>query len=269
MKWTILLFALSACFKERIFPDVVLSIPFKKRKISSTSVVQTLPYQLTGTSTVKLYTPVCANMEFGPANLRETQTWGNMSKCLVSSRNRSKPWAAHYSFSSETDWNNVKPPTTCYADRHRDISLLLAEFPCKLSHFHWSHISASSGTRHGAVSSTLFRQYPMWLLWWLPFERNLQRWSVRVRADWEYVLCSGRTLTIPKFGIRWEVIGFMKSAWDLLMCHTCSYVRMTSKETYWNLILRKAFGYYWTVIRQTESGELFILYKTYISCDLE
>jgi len=59
--------------------------------ISSTSAVQTLPYQLTGTSTVKLYTPVCPDVEFGAANVRKTQTWGNMSKCLVSSRNRSKP----------------------------------------------------------------------------------------------------------------------------------------------------------------------------------
>lgn len=175
MKWTALVFAMSACFKERIFPDVFLSIPFNKRMTSSTSAVQTLPYQLTGTSTVKLYTPVCPDVEFGPANVHKTQTWGNMSKCLVSSRNRSKPWAAHYSFSSETDGNNVKPPTTCYADRHRDVSLLLAEFLCKLSHFHWSRISATSGTRHGAASSALFRQHLMWLLWPLPFERNLRR----------------------------------------------------------------------------------------------
>lgn len=198
---------MSACFKERIFPGVVLCISFNKRKISSTSAVQALPYQLTGTYTVKLYTAVCADMEFGPANIRKTQTWGNMIKCLVSSRNRSKPWAAHYSFSSETDGNNVKPPTTCYADRHRDVSLLLAAFLCKLSHFHWWRISATSVTRHGAASSTLFRQYLMWLLWRLPFERNLRRWSVRVRADWEYVLCSGRSLTVPQFGIRWEVVG--------------------------------------------------------------
>jgi hypothetical protein len=91
VKWAALVFAMSACFKERIFPGVVLSISFSKRKVSSTSAVQALPYQLEGTSTVKLYTPVCADMEFGPANVRKTQTWGNMSKCLVSSRNRSKP----------------------------------------------------------------------------------------------------------------------------------------------------------------------------------
>jgi len=175
--------------------------------ISSTSAVQTLPYQLTGTSTVKLYTPVCPDVEFGPANVRKTQTWGNMSKCLVSSRNRSKPWAAHYSFSSETDGNNVKPPTTCYADRHRDVSLLPAEFLCKLSHFHWSRISATSGTRHDVASSGLFRQYLMWLLWRLPFGRNLRRWSVRVGVDWEYVSCSGRSLTMPQFGSRWKAIG--------------------------------------------------------------
>jgi hypothetical protein len=160
---------MSACFKERIFPDVVLNIPFNRRKISITSAVQTLPYQLTGTSTVKLYTPVCADVEFGPANVRKTQTWGTMSKCLVWSRNRSKPSAAHYSFSFETDGNNVKPPTTCYAVRHRDVPLLLAEFLCKLSHFLWSHICATSGTRHGAASATLFRQYLMWLLWRLTF----------------------------------------------------------------------------------------------------
>jgi hypothetical protein len=175
--------SMSACFKERIFHDVVLSIPFNKRKISSTSAVQTLPDQLTGTSTVKLYTPVCEGVEFGPANVRKTQTWGNMSKCLVSSRNRSKPWAAHYSFSSETDGDNVKPPTTCYADRHRDVSRLLAEFLCMVSHFHWWRISATSGTRQGAASSTLFRQYLMWLLWRLPYDRNLRRWSVRVSGD--------------------------------------------------------------------------------------
>jgi hypothetical protein len=91
VNWTALVFALSACFKERVFPDVVLSIPFNKSTISSTSAIQALPYELTGTTTVKLYTPVCAVVEFGPANVRKTQTWGNMSKRLVSSRNRSKP----------------------------------------------------------------------------------------------------------------------------------------------------------------------------------
>ena len=90
LQWTALVFAMSACFKERIFPGVVLSIPLNKRKISSTSAVQTLPYQLTGTSALKLYTSVCADVEFGPANVRKTQTCGNTSKCLVSSRNRSK-----------------------------------------------------------------------------------------------------------------------------------------------------------------------------------
>jgi hypothetical protein len=39
MKWTALVFALSACFMERIFTDVVLSIAFDDRMISSTSAV--------------------------------------------------------------------------------------------------------------------------------------------------------------------------------------------------------------------------------------
>jgi hypothetical protein len=140
--------------------------------------VQTLPYQLTGKSAVKLDTRAWADVEFDPANGRETQTWSNMSNswfrpeieaCLL--------LLITVSPLKQTVTMLNRPPRVPLTGIETSSSHWLSSYA---THFHIYLVSGNSDTQHCAATLTLFWQELVWLFRRFPFERNLGRWNLIV-----------------------------------------------------------------------------------------
>jgi hypothetical protein len=161
MKLFASVFSMSSCFKERIFTDVVLSVPLNERVISSTSaellnrswlslrerlVLSYIPlYALTWNSVLQMYVRhkhgvTRASVWFRP------EIEGNLELLITVSALR------------QTRIMLNRPPRVTLTGIEASHSPL-AEFVCKQSHFHRSRIYATSGTQHDAASLTVFRQY--------------------------------------------------------------------------------------------------------------